>query len=75
VLEARASTLPFVDVALSSGAMSFVVSTSAEFLEASWSGLPRAARYRSTCRNVFGTASFWTVAQLRNHAPTADRPW
>ncbi|HEY6742084.1 MAG TPA: transcription-repair coupling factor [Lapillicoccus sp.] len=52
-----------------------LVATSAEFLEASWVGAAAGSAVPVDLQGVLGTASFWTLAQLREHARAADRPW
>jgi transcription-repair coupling factor (superfamily II helicase) len=52
-----------------------LVATSAEFLEASWVGAAAGRAVPVDLHGVLGTASFWTLAQLREHARSLDLPW
>ncbi|HEU4998140.1 MAG TPA: transcription-repair coupling factor [Lapillicoccus sp.] len=52
-----------------------LVATSAEFLEASWMGAAAGSAVPVDLQGVLGTASFWTLAQLREHARSRDLPW
>ena len=52
-----------------------LVATSAEFLEASWVGAAAGSVVPVDLQSVLGTASFWTLAQLREHARSLDLPW
>ncbi|HEU4331941.1 MAG TPA: transcription-repair coupling factor [Lapillicoccus sp.] len=52
-----------------------LVATSAEFLEASWVGAAAGSAVPVDLQGVLGTASFWTLAQLREHARSLDLPW
>ena len=50
-----------------------LVATSEEFLEASWVGAAAGSAVAGRPQGVLGTASFWTLAELREHA-RARRP-
>ena len=52
-----------------------LVATSQEFLEASWANAAAGNAVPVDLASVLGTASFWTIAQLRAHALEAGRPW
>ena len=52
-----------------------LVATSAEFLEASWVGAAAGSAVPVDLQSVLGTASFWTLGELREHARAADLPW
>ncbi len=52
-----------------------LVATSAEFLEASWVGAAAGSAVPVDLQNVLGSASFWSLAELREHARTLDLPW
>jgi transcription-repair coupling factor (superfamily II helicase) len=52
-----------------------LVATSAEFLEASWVGAAAGSAVPVDLQGVLGTASFWTLAQLRDHARSQDLSW
>ena len=45
-----------------------LVATSAEFLEASWVGAAAGSAVPVDLQNVLGSASFWSLAELRDHA-------
>ena len=52
-----------------------LVATSAEFLEASWVGAAAGSAVPVDLASVLGTASYWPLAQVREHALSAGRPW
>ncbi len=52
-----------------------LVATSAEFLEASWVGASAGSAVPVDLQSVLGTASYWPLAQVREHALSAGRPW
>ncbi|MDQ2755352.1 MAG: DEAD/DEAH box helicase, partial [Actinomycetota bacterium] len=53
-----------------------LVATSAEFLEASWVGASAgSAAAPVDLQSVLGTASYWPLAQVREHALATGRPW
>jgi transcription-repair coupling factor (superfamily II helicase) len=52
-----------------------LVATSAEFLEASWVGAAAGSAVPVDLQALLGTASFWTLAQLREHARSVGLPW
>jgi len=52
-----------------------LVATSAEFLEASWVGAAAGSVVPVDLQGLLGTASFWTLGQLREHARSVDLPW
>jgi hypothetical protein len=52
-----------------------LVASSAKFLEAGSVGVAAGSAVPVDLQNVLGTASFWTLAQLRDHARTANRRW
>jgi transcription-repair coupling factor (superfamily II helicase) len=52
-----------------------LVATSQEFLEASWSNAAAGNQVPVDLESVLGTASYWTIAQLRAHAAASGRPW
>ncbi|MFI7588711.1 transcription-repair coupling factor [Spongisporangium articulatum] len=52
-----------------------LVETSREFLEASWAGAAAGAAVPVDLESVLGTASFWSLAQVREHALTHGVPW
>ncbi len=52
-----------------------LVATSAEFLDASWANAAAGNNVPVDLAGVLGTASFWTLAQLRAHALESGRPW
>ena len=52
-----------------------LVATSQEFLEASWSNAAAGNQVPVDLESVLGTASYWTIAQLRAHAAATGRPW
>ena len=52
-----------------------LVATSAEFLEASWSNAAAGNDVPIDLPGILGTASYWSLAELRDHALTHGRPW
>ncbi|HEY9494667.1 MAG TPA: transcription-repair coupling factor, partial [Intrasporangium sp.] len=52
-----------------------LVATSQEFLEASWANAAAGNQVPVDLESVLGTASHWTIAQLRSHAMTSGHPW
>uniref|UniRef100_UPI0025E11E9B CarD family transcriptional regulator n=1 Tax=Lapillicoccus sp. TaxID=1909287 RepID=UPI0025E11E9B len=52
-----------------------LVATSAEFLEASWANAAAGNVVPIDLQSVLGTASYWPLAQVREHALEAGRPW
>ena len=46
-----------------------------EFLEASWVGAAAGSAVPVDLQSLLGTASFWTLAQVREHARSIDLPW
>ncbi|MEP6798470.1 MAG: CarD family transcriptional regulator, partial [Lapillicoccus sp.] len=52
-----------------------LVATSAEFLEASWANAAAGNAVPIDLQGVLGTASYWPLAQVREHALTHGRPW
>jgi transcription-repair coupling factor (superfamily II helicase) len=52
-----------------------LVATSAEFLEASWANAAAGNAVPVDLQGVLGTASYWSLAQVREHAQAHDRPW
>ena len=52
-----------------------LVSTSAEFLEASWSNAAAGNAVPVDLHGVLGTASYWTLGEVRAHALETGRPW
>ncbi|HET8601147.1 MAG TPA: transcription-repair coupling factor, partial [Segeticoccus sp.] len=52
-----------------------LVATSAEFLEASWANAAAGNNVPVDLQGVLGTASYWTMAELREHALSSGRPW
>ena len=52
-----------------------LVSTSAEFLDASWHNAAAGNAVPIDLESILGTASHWTLAQTREHALTHDRAW
>ncbi len=52
-----------------------LVATSQEFLEASWANAAAGNQVPVDLESVLGTASYWTIAQLRAHAAATGRPW
>ncbi len=52
-----------------------LVATSTEFLEASWSNAAAGNTIPVDLRGVLGTASYWTLLELRDHALAQGLPW
>ncbi|MGV1009229.1 MAG: transcription-repair coupling factor [Dermatophilaceae bacterium] len=52
-----------------------VVATSREFLEASWLAAAAGRDVPIDLQDQLGTASHWTLAQLREHARSRGMPW
>ncbi|WP_306512763.1 transcription-repair coupling factor [Janibacter hoylei] len=52
-----------------------LVSTSAEFLEASWANAAAGNAVPIDLEGVLGTASHWTLSQAREHALDLGLPW
>ncbi|TWP33476.1 transcription-repair coupling factor [Leekyejoonella antrihumi] len=52
-----------------------LVATSAEFLEASWSNAAAGNQVPIDLPGILGTASYWSLAELRDHAVKLGRPW
>ncbi len=52
-----------------------LVSTSAEFLEASWANAAAGNQVPIDLAGLLGTASYWTIGQARGHAITHGIPW
>jgi len=52
-----------------------LVATSAEFLEASWANAAAGNVVPVDLQGVLGTASYWSLAQVREHAQSHDRAW
>ncbi|QBF45171.1 transcription-repair coupling factor [Janibacter limosus] len=52
-----------------------LVSTSEEFLQASWANAAAGNAVPVDLEGVLGTASHWTLAQAREHALDLDLPW
>ncbi|MGZ4634106.1 transcription-repair coupling factor [Oryzihumus sp.] len=52
-----------------------LVATSAEFLEASWANAAAGNAVPVDLQGVLGTASYWSLAQVREHALATGRPW
>jgi len=52
-----------------------LVATSAEFLEASWANAAAGNAVPVDLQAVLGTASYWSLAQVREHAQSHGRPW
>lgn len=52
-----------------------LVSTSAEFLEASWANAAAGGQVPIDLAGLLGTASYWTIGQARGHALTIGMPW
>jgi transcription-repair coupling factor (superfamily II helicase) len=52
-----------------------LVATSAEFLEASWSNAAAGNQVPVDLEALLGSASYWTLAQVRAHALSEGRPW
>ncbi|CCH80286.1 Transcription-repair-coupling factor [Nostocoides japonicum T1-X7] len=52
-----------------------LVATSQEFLEASWLGAAAGSAVPVDLEGLLGSASFWTIAELRDHARELGLPW
>ena len=52
-----------------------LVATSAEFLDASWSNAAAGNAIPVDLRGVLGTASYWSLLELRDHALDRGLPW
>jgi transcription-repair coupling factor (superfamily II helicase) len=52
-----------------------LVATSQEFLEAGWANAAAGNAVPIDLQGVLGTASFWTLADLRAHARDSGMPW
>jgi transcription-repair coupling factor (superfamily II helicase) len=52
-----------------------LVATSQEFLEAGWANAAAGNAVPIDLQGVLGTASFWSLADLRGHAAAMGRPW
>ena len=52
-----------------------LVATSQEFLEAGWANAAAGNAVPIDLQGVLGTASFWTLADLRAHAQEIGMPW
>ncbi|GAA6526361.1 transcription-repair coupling factor [Intrasporangium sp. DVR] len=52
-----------------------LVATSAEFLEASWANAAAGNEVPVDLQSILGSASYWTLAEVRAHALAHDRPW
>ncbi|MCE1179131.1 MAG: transcription-repair coupling factor [Micrococcales bacterium] len=52
-----------------------LVATSQEFLEAGWANAASGNSVPIDLQGILGSASFWTLAQLREHARDIDLPW
>ena len=52
-----------------------LVATSEEFLEASWGNAAAGNQVPVDLRAVLGSASYWTLQELREHALKTGRPW
>ncbi|HEU5144963.1 MAG TPA: CarD family transcriptional regulator, partial [Dermatophilaceae bacterium] len=52
-----------------------LVATSEEFLEASWSNAAAGNEVPVDLEALLGSASYWTLAQVRAHALAEGRPW
>jgi transcription-repair coupling factor (superfamily II helicase) len=52
-----------------------LVATSQEFLEASWSNAAAGNQVPVDLEALLGSASYWTLAQVRAHALAERRPW
>ncbi len=52
-----------------------LVATSAEFLEASWSNAVSGNVVPVDLQGILGTASYWLLDDVREHALTTGRPW
>ena len=52
-----------------------LVATSAEFLDASWSNAAAGNAVPVDLQGILGTASYWSLADVRAHALKIGRPW
>ncbi len=52
-----------------------LVATSEEFLQASWANAAAGNAVPVDLQTVLGTASYWSLAQVREHALATGRPW
>ena len=52
-----------------------LVATSAEFLDASWSNAAAGNAVPVDLQGILGTASYWSLADVRDHALKIGRPW
>jgi len=52
-----------------------LVATSAEFLEASWSNAASGNAVPIDLQGILGTASYWSLDDVRAHALESGRPW
>ncbi len=52
-----------------------LVATSAEFLDASWANAAAGNAVPVDLQGLLGTASYWSFAQVREHALAQSRPW
>lgn len=52
-----------------------LVATSDEFLEASWANAAAGNQVPVDLQSLLGSASYWTLAQVRAHALGEGRPW
>ncbi|WP_460468901.1 transcription-repair coupling factor [Calidifontibacter terrae] len=52
-----------------------LVATSAEFLEASWANAAAGNQVPVDLQSTLGTASYWTLLELRDHALAKGLPW
>jgi len=52
-----------------------LVTTSAEFLDASWANAAAGNVVPVDLEGTLGTASYWSLADLRDHALATGRPW
>ncbi|MCG7323341.1 transcription-repair coupling factor [Arsenicicoccus bolidensis] len=52
-----------------------LVATSAEFLEASWANAAAGNAVPVDLESVLGTASYWQLGDVREHALATARPW
>ncbi|AKT50191.1 transcription-repair coupling factor [Arsenicicoccus sp. oral taxon 190] len=52
-----------------------LVATSQEFLEASWANAAAGSAVPVDLQSTLGTASYWSLGQVREHALATGRPW
>ncbi len=52
-----------------------LVATSAEFLDASWANAAAGNVVPVDLQGILGTASYWSLAEVREHARSHGRPW